>query len=355
MHRGRPCGFSSGADCIIEFTVSQPEALRGVFGKIERAREQIEALRAESDAFWGSYGSSIVVEPYRRQRIQKTLSSDAANQLGVDPSQLSGVSCLPDGRFALDAEFVESFRLRFHLKNEPPTLQWSITIGEIVHNLRSALDHLVFELSRRNQLRLYSGGSIPPNGPISGSNPWRSVSFPILENGGTNDNNWKSVTRSKLKFVKKSLLPKFRSVQPFAYGRKHPEKEPLAQLDQLWQIDKHRSVHLVSNLVRLQRLGTGGPVFKEPDAPLVKRELTYRRHMGTVHDGVCLARIRLLPTSLLNEAALEEYMRNNFDLAFEIAFENGGYGFSGRPVVRTLMACLDATTYIVSKFDSEFQ
>ena len=48
-----------------------------------------------------------------------------------------------------------TLRLRLH---EPIPLVFSLIIGDIVHNLRSSLDNLAYELARR-----HAGGDLPPD------------------------------------------------------------------------------------------------------------------------------------------------------------------------------------------------
>jgi hypothetical protein len=62
--------------------------------------------------------------------------------------------------------------LKFHVLREPdPT--WSIHLGEIIHNLRSALDHLAFALAE------IESGPAPNPAPAGGG--WRNIQFPICD------------------------------------------------------------------------------------------------------------------------------------------------------------------------------
>jgi hypothetical protein len=57
---------------------------------------------------------------------------------------------------------------------EPPVEEWGVIIGDVVHNLRSALDHLVWQLTLAN-------GNIPPAVIPRGKagKKWRDIRFPI--------------------------------------------------------------------------------------------------------------------------------------------------------------------------------
>lgn len=103
--------------------------------------------------------------------------------------------------------------------------QWGLLAGDFIHNLRGALDHLVW------QLVLLSGGS-----------PTRSNQFPICR---TSDRYWngtekqRSVRDRTLAGVAEQYRQKIDAVQPFI-GPAHD--------------DLHRDYHLLSALARLSNL-----------------------------------------------------------------------------------------------------
>lgn len=177
----------------------------------------------------------------------------------------------------LDPEHREQLRVYVEMLQDAPTRDWGVLIGEICHDLRSALDHLVWSLTelqyqapspRRSLIqRKASGQRRRPS-------PWGSLSFPI----------WK-VPGPAFRFVKSSRVPnglrkhslirwadkkpprvkwglsdplvsKIESHQPFRLGR-NAIKHPLAILQDLSNIDKHRHMHLLVptvELFELQRL-----------------------------------------------------------------------------------------------------
>jgi hypothetical protein len=96
------------------------------YAKIERARKQTDALQAALEGFYKNKSYSL--------------------------------------RQELDTQAGEK-RLVFHA--DPFPLEWSVIIGEIVHNLRSALDHSIYELTC-----------------IENGNPLGKTEFPIFENEG---------------------------------------------------------------------------------------------------------------------------------------------------------------------------
>jgi hypothetical protein len=135
-------------------------------------------------------------------------------------------------------------------RREPPTAEWGVIIGDIVHTLRSALDHLVWQLT-------LAEGHVPPS-QISGK--WRKIVFPILmEDPRRKDKEskkripWQNEPPDSLWGVKPSLHSLFESYQPFMrkgdptlvqLEMDDPSYAPLAILNNLWNIDKHRHLHL---------------------------------------------------------------------------------------------------------------
>lgn len=105
----------------------------------------------------------------------------------------------------------------------PP--MWSAMIGEILHNLRCALDYLVF------QLIILETGAKPPKEA--------KIQFPIFIKEPGFDSRG---VPTMLKGVGISAIAVIKSLQPFA--TKEGEKSPLWLLSQLSNWDKHRSISL---------------------------------------------------------------------------------------------------------------
>jgi len=111
--------------------------------------------------------------------------------------------------------------LYFVVKHRPP-LGWSVAIGEVVHNLRSALDHLAC------QLFLASGGT-------DCENP--KTAFPILSD--CTDAGFRKWLDKNLPGLKKGMVTELREFQPYKRGNAAP-RDPLAILNRLSNQDKHR-------------------------------------------------------------------------------------------------------------------
>jgi len=108
---------------------------------------------------------------------------------------------------------------RFKVNREPP-IGWSIIVGDIAFNLRSALDHLAWQLAR-----------------LTTQKPYSRTEFPIFDS--TDD-------------FKKSGIPKMRNIPPKAQQvietLQPYHRGDWADVDHLWllheinRIDKHREI-----------------------------------------------------------------------------------------------------------------
>jgi hypothetical protein len=118
-----------------------------------------------------------------------------------------------------------------------PSLRYATIIGDIVHNLRSALDHLIFELAFLG----LGGRSFP-----------EKVAYPACRT----QVNWNS--RHVQKTMLKGVMQKHRAMiyrtqpcyrkkgtaSPRAVARR--KRHPLSDLDNLWSHDKHRMIQPVA-------------------------------------------------------------------------------------------------------------
>lgn len=120
-------------------------------------------------------------------------------------------------------------RLRIKEVAEIPD-EWHVWIGECVHDMRSALDHLAYGLNI-----IGSGQDPPPN--------WKTSQFPIYSDRATYRKGGRR-GRSAAKLIAhfpRGAPTRIERLQPY-HGRKHDRLGPrrLAELADLSQIDKHR-------------------------------------------------------------------------------------------------------------------
>lgn len=121
-------------------------------------------------------------------------------------------------------EKVLSLRILKHPKNP----EWGLILGDVIHNLRAALDHLVWQLVILN-----------------GEKPRRQNAFPII---GTKSEYWEvskghseSVRDYRLRGVAEDHRAFIDIVQPFIAG--DDPQTALVHLSWLSNTDKHRVIH----------------------------------------------------------------------------------------------------------------
>jgi len=120
---------------------------------------------------------------------------------------------------------------------EQPNPMFCVTIGEILHNLRSCLDHALW------QLVIHDGGS-----------PHSRTGFPIyLDEGGfASEINRKG---GMLKGLRTESVAKIKELQPFITGEN--TLSPLWQLHELHNFDKHRTLILAAGQLCKARVSIG--------------------------------------------------------------------------------------------------
>lgn len=116
--------------------------------------------------------------------------------------------------------------LRAQVLKPPPTIEWGLRLGDILHNFRSALDHLVWQLALAHR---------PDREP-----PPRTE-FPIFIDREL----FAAERRKKIGGLSSRAQEIIERLQP--YNRSElPESDPLWYLHELNRTDKHRVLHVVS-------------------------------------------------------------------------------------------------------------
>jgi len=168
-------------------TSSNRPDLAQIAERLRRADEHFESFKAKSDEFLHGHPQPYAIEFDRQNR-------------GDD--------------------VVDVYRLQI-LRNPP--LAISSIISDILHNLRSALDSLVFALGESHQGRALSSAERRESG------------FPIA-------NLIENFDPKKIRSVSPAVVTEIERLQP--YHRTDPETHRLAVLRTLSNVDKHRALHL---------------------------------------------------------------------------------------------------------------
>lgn len=117
------------------------------------------------------------------------------------------------------------------VKQQPP-VSLSVLVGEIAHQLRSGVDHIA------NGLVLAAGNA-----------PTRRTAFPVCLRPPTRLSVSGGVTAETLAQVD--------AVQPYRQG--NPEAHPLHVLNELWNVDKHRNLHLTALMLTNTQVSLSPP------------------------------------------------------------------------------------------------
>ncbi len=133
------------------------------------------------------------------------------------------------------------YSLILRINKEPPLQRWSLFVGDIVHNLRCVLDHLVYAIAIHE-----SGQEPPPSG--------NKLMFPICDTSAK----FRGESNRRLVTLSDSIRAAIETVQP--YNRPHEKLPPLlAILRDFNNTDKHRLLHLAYSAVSLGNIGFCGP------------------------------------------------------------------------------------------------
>lgn len=120
----------------------------------------------------------------------------------------------------VDRDYKQRVRVRITKVPEIPR-SFHLRIGECVHNFRSALDHLAY------QLNVLGSGDPPRN--------WKRSQFPVFDNGPK----YRARSGPMIRHVPRGARTRFERLQPY-HRRKDPDLWRLDVLHELSVIDKHR-------------------------------------------------------------------------------------------------------------------
>lgn len=241
--------------------------LDGIWLKVERSYHQLDALRTEMDRFLESH-------PY-------------------------GVA----GDFN-----TETRRLVAYLTiREPCPGVWGVLIGEMVHNLRSALDHLVWQLVIQN-----------------GETPVLANQFPICSDAGMFQ---RALDRQRLVHVSQLACDLIQSLQPYSTGE--GINSPLWQLHEISNFDKHRTLHFAA--AHLEGIQVSFPNM-HPDIKVTEE---MGRPPGPFeHGDVLVSYLVASPEYPFTKPIGEAQVQSN--AAFGIAFDKRSPCVGGAVVIPTL-------------------
>ena len=199
-------------------------------------------------------------------------------------------------------EYVAGMKVR-----EAPPLRWGIIVGEMVHNLRSALDHLVHQLALAN-------GKTPGG-----------IAYPVLSEDPDSPNasdKTRTIWANLAKRVHPDDLAIIERTQPYK-GRDHGIGRVLFALNRLSNWDKHNAIHLSGSVLADSWFG-----FEAIQD--VELERTEFGHTGTFQNGTVVA------VCACRFTGPDPKVKMNGELAYGVAFLDGPPGVKGMDVVLIL-------------------
>lgn len=216
-------------------------------------------------------------------------------------------------------------------------IEFSTRVGEIVHNLRSALDHLVWQLVIAN-----------------GAEPSSKNEFPIFRDAKKYQDN----VRWDLQGVSPGAKSKIEWAQPF---QKHGGiGSQLWILHCLNNIDKHRHVHmavLYSGGAQIEILDEPEQLHRPPIAGHGRvGRLQRDEEIVVLNDPDSLVSIEFLlwvqfGTSVLDGPLVDATFSDTIEAEFDQVEKHGPVG---QPVVETLRMCLQDVRAVCSNFGLDF-
>lgn len=223
--------------------------------RVSRADVHLESLNRLLRDFVKGGAYSVISHP-----DLNTFPPQQPGMIGFGPISL--------GQHGIDP-WTREIVLTARVLKEPPSEAASLIIADVVNSLRAALDNLVWALSVR-------ANGPPPEDPIPRGDPWRTVAFPVV----LDKNRWKDATDVRLRFVDPALHTRFHRLQPFYRRKNRPERDPLAILDELWNIDKHRHLHLAESFLGLDGVKSNLQQFFANSPPATTVRITKAKLVG---------------------------------------------------------------------------
>jgi len=108
--------------------------------------------------------------------------------------------------------------LRWHVLREPPLEELALVFGDLISNLRTSLDYLVWQLVL-----------------AAGNRPGRRTGFPVVRRA----KDWEVQSRAALQGVAPAWVAEVEARQPY-HRPERPALHPLAILEHVNNINKHR-------------------------------------------------------------------------------------------------------------------
>jgi hypothetical protein len=191
-------------------------------------------------------------------------------------------------------------------------------IGDCIQNFRSSLDHIVWRLASEDERR---------------NHPTRPA-FPIERSPAE----FNTKGRSRIQSLGKAVQKAIEEQQPFATKPAQPGEEPLAFLELLSNIDKHRRIHIANPTFQFMSVRVGSNVVTAS---------VLAKPGERIRPGLVLARV--------TQADLRKFAPSGIGalsgaLTMTIAFEDAEEA-SGRGVIGTMRRIKDTVGEVLDRLE----
>ena len=195
------------------------------------------------------------------------------------------------------------------ISGSPFPQRFSVIIGEVIHQLRSSLDHLVWQL-------VIAHGTEKTTDDLEFPIFWESSKYP-------------AAARRKIKGVSPTAAKRIEGLQPYNAGG-HIDDHPLLIIHKFDIVDKHQLLILVAGELKVW----GDDITK----------IMWKPSPGEL-DKVITSRLTRTPSA---------HADANYQLAFDIAFDTFG-SRRGEAVIPSLQQLTDFVSGVIDSFSSEFK
>lgn len=263
--------------------------------------------------------AQIGVKIGRAREHLTTLSTEVREYLDSKPYSV-GVRRHPESRRLI--YFVAAV--------QPTTPRLSALLGDTIHNLRSALDHLAY------QLVWVGTGNVPSSHvyfPIAGDRP------KYLEQ-----------RRRQLKGARPAAVATLDALTPYKGGN-----DALWQLHKLNNVDKHRV--LITAGSAFQGVNIGAHLSREMQKQIAASPLTDKFANVPPLDLFIRPADRMFPLKAGDELFIDgpdSEPNEKLEFRFEVAFGEQGIAF-GVPIIETLASLVNLVESIPPKFEQHLQ
>ncbi len=209
-------------------------------------------------------------------------------------------------------------------------IRFPVLAGEIIHHLRSSLDHLIYALIIQN-----------------GCSPSKKSQFPICS---TLENFEDACKKRLIDGVSISAKKLITSLQP--YTSPTPKDTAFAVLNNYNNLDKHQLLVIVSTLVEL-----GQDITMGINPEIAKLSEAHAKPPTII--GMRIPQAQKLNENGIEVLAIElaepaPALTINANLSHQLAFEKCGL-VDFAPVIQTLVGLYHATENSIKLFDNEFE